>query len=260
MWKEQKWFTVEMIDSNTYAISEYKHWEKVHSYLLIGERYACLIDTGLGIGNIGDVVKSLTNKPVRVITTHFHWDHVGGHKFFNNIYIHQNDSNWMENGLPIPVKDIKQKLMKGLLQDQIPNDFNISNYTIYKGKPTIKLKDDDYIDLGKRVLRIIHTPGHSPGHICIYEEEKGYLFTGDLIYSGTLYAFYPSTNPIHFYDSIVKINSLQKISRLLPGHYNLDIPVKLLEKVKLAFEDIEKRKKLFQGSGTHIYESFKIKL
>lgn len=46
------WFTIEKIDNETYAISEYGHWEKVHSYLLIGKKYALLIDTGLGIGNI----------------------------------------------------------------------------------------------------------------------------------------------------------------------------------------------------------------
>ncbi|NLC43925.1 MAG: MBL fold metallo-hydrolase, partial [Clostridiales bacterium] len=40
------WFTVEEIDSMTYAISEYGHWEKVHSYLVVGDKYAALIDTG----------------------------------------------------------------------------------------------------------------------------------------------------------------------------------------------------------------------
>ena len=46
------WFTVGKIDQTTYAISEYGHWEKVHSYLLIGVKSAVLIDTGLGIGNL----------------------------------------------------------------------------------------------------------------------------------------------------------------------------------------------------------------
>lgn len=46
------WFTVQKIDSMTFAISEYGHWEKVHSFLLIGAEEAVLIDTGLGIDNI----------------------------------------------------------------------------------------------------------------------------------------------------------------------------------------------------------------
>ena len=46
------WFTVEKIDNNTFAISEYKHWEETHCYLLCGNVKAILIDTGLGVENI----------------------------------------------------------------------------------------------------------------------------------------------------------------------------------------------------------------
>ncbi|MEG1256722.1 hypothetical protein [Clostridium sp.] len=47
-----EWFEIEKIDDETYTISEYGHWEKVHSYLLMGKTFALLIDTGLGIVNI----------------------------------------------------------------------------------------------------------------------------------------------------------------------------------------------------------------
>ena len=43
------WFTIDTIDENTYAISEYKHWEETHCYLLNGTKHSLLIDTGLGI-------------------------------------------------------------------------------------------------------------------------------------------------------------------------------------------------------------------
>ena len=45
------WFTVEKIDEDTYAISEYQHWEETHCYLLCGTKRALLIDTGLGVAN-----------------------------------------------------------------------------------------------------------------------------------------------------------------------------------------------------------------
>lgn len=44
------WFTVDEIDENTYIISEYRHWEETHCYLLNGNMRSLLIDTGLGIG------------------------------------------------------------------------------------------------------------------------------------------------------------------------------------------------------------------
>ena len=50
-----RWFTVEAIDADTYAISEYAHWEEPHCYLLNGDRASLLIDTGLGVGQIAAV-------------------------------------------------------------------------------------------------------------------------------------------------------------------------------------------------------------
>ena len=52
-----KWFTIDQIDEDTYIISEYRHWEETHCYLLNGSSRSLLIDTGLGICNIYDEVK-----------------------------------------------------------------------------------------------------------------------------------------------------------------------------------------------------------
>ena len=49
---DDNWFTIEQIDRDTFSISEYKHWEETHCYLLCGEKCAILIDTGLGVSNI----------------------------------------------------------------------------------------------------------------------------------------------------------------------------------------------------------------
>lgn len=76
-----EWFTIEKIDEKTIAISEYKHWYQLHSYLVIGSERACLIDTGLGVENIRKVVESLTDLPILVTTTHVHWDHIGSHRY-----------------------------------------------------------------------------------------------------------------------------------------------------------------------------------
>ena len=81
------WFDIEKIDCDTYAISEYRHWEETHCYLLCGTTSAVLIDTGLGIANIKKVIDSLTALPITVITTHIHWDHIGGHRYFDNIAV-----------------------------------------------------------------------------------------------------------------------------------------------------------------------------
>ena len=67
------WFTVEAADADTFVISEYRHPEQTHCYLLLGDGRALLIDTGLGVSDIGAVVSSLTSLPVTVAATHVHW-------------------------------------------------------------------------------------------------------------------------------------------------------------------------------------------
>ena len=79
MGNNDNWFTIDQVDESTYIISENRHWEETHCYLLIGNDRALLIDTGLGISNIYEQVRKLTHKPVAAVATHIHWDHIGGH-------------------------------------------------------------------------------------------------------------------------------------------------------------------------------------
>lgn len=258
--KNEDWFTVEKIDNETYAISEYGHWEKVHSYLLIGKNNALLIDTGLGIGNIKKEVEKLTNLPVIVVTTHVHWDHIGGHNLFDTIYVYEDEVDWLKNGIGIPLNVVKKNVMAQPFIKNLPVEFDIDEYKVYSGNPNKILKDNDVIDIGERKIKIIHTPGHSPGHICFFEEDRGYLYTGDLIYKGTLFAFYPTTDPVLFKKSVDKISELKGIIKLLPAHNDINIQIDLMCKIKKAFKEIKDKNMLKQGTGTFDFGEFKIKL
>lgn len=260
MCNASNWFTVENIDNATFAISEYGHWTQVHSYLFIGKERAALIDTGLGIANIKEVVQRLTNLPILVITTHVHADHIGGHSLFTEIAVHENDKSWLENGIPIPIEQFRKYITKEPFTKKPPESFRIENYTVFTGSPSRILIDSETIELGNRTLEVLHTPGHSPGHICIFERDTGYLVTGDLLYEGTLYAFFSSTDPQLFAKSIHRLNALSHISTLLPGHNRLDIPVDLLSEADNAFDEISVQNKLKQGTGLHEFERISIKL
>lgn len=102
------WFTVEIIDHDTLAISEYRHWEETHCFLLLGSDKALLIDTGLGVSNIRAVVNRLTDLPVEVFATHVHWDHIGGHKYFQGIFVHEAEKTWLRQ-FPIPLQVVKNR-------------------------------------------------------------------------------------------------------------------------------------------------------
>ncbi|OBR91399.1 MULTISPECIES: MBL fold metallo-hydrolase [Clostridium] len=250
-----EWFTIEKIDEGTFAISEYKHWEQTHCYLLIGKEKALLIDTGLGISDIKSAVLNITDKPIQVITTHVHWDHIGGHKYFDNIAVYEKEKNWLCSKFPIPLQVVKANLMKESCF--FPKDFNIDEYKIFRGNVNLVVNDMDIIDLGNRQIQIVHTPGHSPGHICLFEKEKGYLFSGDLIYKGTLDAFYPTTNPFDFMQSIRKVKKMA-IQKIFPGHYNLNILVSIIDEIDKGFSELYETGKLKQGNGIYKFNNFSI--
>lgn len=65
------WFTIDKVDADTYIISEYRHWEETHCYLLNGNNRSLLIDTGLGISNIYDEVVKLTVSLLRLLLLTF---------------------------------------------------------------------------------------------------------------------------------------------------------------------------------------------
>ena len=225
----EDWFTVEKIDDDTFAISEYKHWEETHCYLLCGTEKAVLIDTGLGISNIKKITDSLTKLPILVVTTHVHWDHIGGHKYFDNIAVYETEKGWLSHKFPIPIQVVKKNLI--CKPCSFPKDFIIDDYQIFQGVPQLILHDKDCLDLGNRQLIVIHTPGHSPGHCCFYEPKRKYLYSGDLIYSGCLDAFYPTTDPQLFLQSVRKIQSLD-IKRVLPAHHQLCIRTNLIDQIE----------------------------
>lgn len=251
------WFTIERIDQETYAISEYKHYEETHCYLLLGKTKAILIDTGLGVSNIKEIVDSITSLPVQVLTTHVHWDHIGGHKYFKDFAVQEKEVDWIEESFPLSLSLVKQNLTSKPCQ--FPKEFSLDEYTIFQGTPTTIFHDTDRIELDHRTIEVIHTPGHSPGHTCFYERDKKYLYTGDLVYKGCLDAFYPTTDPKLFYESIQKVKKLD-IEKILPGHHTLDVPTDIIGRIDTAFETISMNGKLKQGSGTFDFGDFQIRL
>ncbi len=246
---DENWFTLDQIDGESYIISEYRHWEETHCYLLNGCERSLLIDTGLGICNIYDEVIRLTDKPVTAVATHIHWDHIGGHEFFADFYAHENELNWLNGEFPLTMEQVKEMVVD---RCDLPEGFDVNNYAFFQGNPTKVLKGNETIDLGDRLVQTVHTPGHSPGHICFWEKERGYLFTGDLVYKDTLFAYFPSTDPEAYLNSLEQISTLP-VKNVFPAHHTLDIQPEILGRMRDAFRQLKSEGKLHHGSGTFDY-------
>lgn len=239
------WFTIDQIDESTWCISEYRHWEETHCYLLNGRSRSLLIDTGLGIADISKPVGRLADRPVTAVATHIHWDHIGGHRYFPEFYAHEAELDWLNGGFPLPIGTVREMVLD---RCDPPEGFDVSRYQLFQGQPARLLADHDTIDLGGRVIEALHTPGHSPGHLCFWEPARGYLFTGDLVYKDVLFAYYPSTDPAAYLASLEKIAALGA-KRVFPAHHSLDVQPELPGRMRDALRQLKAEGRLRHGTG-----------
>ena len=137
-----------------------------------------------------------------VVNTHGHFDHVGGNGYFidADVAIHEADAEIVEKG---DVEKSYADFFDGKLNPRPVNK---------------RLKEGDTISAGGMELEVIHTPGHTPGSICLYEKKSGTLFTGDTVFSdGIGRTDMPGGNDEHLQASLDKISPFS-VKRLLPGH------------------------------------------
>lgn len=176
-------------------------------YLLIDEKTA-LVDSGTGkeiIKKIENLTEKFNiNKIDFLLNTHCHYDHTANdlivkEKWNAKIAMHENE---IVN---------ENSTLAGLFNKKlgsIPID--------------MKLKEDDLIDLGKIKLKVIHTPGHTMGGLCLYDEKTKSLFSGDTIFSdgiGRTDFYGGNFNELKkSVEKILKLKETPGIDNLYPGH------------------------------------------
>jgi hydroxyacylglutathione hydrolase len=147
-----------------------------NTYVLYNENnHCCIIDPGCYFPEERNGLKTFLENtglsPVLLINTHCHLDHVFGNKF---IY-----DTWK---LPLHLHE-KEKQMLDLAPAsgqmwQLPFDN-------YEG-PLVYLKPGEKIKIDDDELEIRFTPGHSPGHVCLYNETGGFVISGDVLFNGSI--------------------------------------------------------------------------
>jgi glyoxylase-like metal-dependent hydrolase (beta-lactamase superfamily II) len=176
------YFVVETIDPTTFAIGEPRYYQGNDSYLILGAQRAILFDAGTGLRDIVPVVRSLTNLPVTVISSHLHFDHVGALGRFDRTALLDDPS------LRARLRDSRLTLRR----------YEFLGFADRLPAPTFRVDEwwapDSTIDLGARRLRVLATPGHTPTSVSLYDEGRHQLFAGDFIYPGNLYAFLPGAS------------------------------------------------------------------
>ena len=132
-------------------------------YIVVGDEKVCVIDTMNGYNDLHKVVRSITDKPIIVVNTHGHPDHIFGNVYFDEAYMNPRDYPMAEMFLNEP--EFKEACEK-------------YNLKFPEFKP---IKGGDVIDLGGKTLEVYELPGHTPGGIVLLLKEDRILFTGDSI-------------------------------------------------------------------------------
>jgi glyoxylase-like metal-dependent hydrolase (beta-lactamase superfamily II) len=168
-----------------------------------------VIDSGTGFNftRLYQVLKMLKIqlKDIKhIVNTHCHFDHIGGNGYFieADVAIHEQDAEVVEKA---DAKKSYADFFDGKLK---PREVNI------------RLKEGDKVSVGGMDLEVIHTPGHTPGSICLYDRSGRILFTGDTVFSdGIGRTDMPGGSDQHLQSSLEKISKLE-VKTLLPGHGN----------------------------------------
>lgn len=159
---------------------------------------AVVVDPGFSPGLVHRMLEAEGRRPVAVLATHGHFDHIGSAAEFCGddlpFYIHEGDAlaltdpqRWGGDYPPVPVKDVRT------------------------------LNDGDELTFGGFRIEVLHTPGHTPGSVCYRTD--GWVLSGDLVFAGSIgRSDFPNSSPPDMERSLRRFQELPDPMDVYPGH------------------------------------------
>ena len=180
----------------------------VRFFLLAGTERALLVDSGMTVENVRALAGTLTDLPLLLLNTHADPDHIGGNGEFDSFLMHPAEAG---------------------------------NYYKTRGREGtfVPVWDGQVIDLGSRPLRIVHTPGHTPGSIAVLDERYRKIFTGDPIQDGRIYMFGIQREMHAYRESLRRIWRLRdRYDEIWPSHGTCPVTADLIPRLDEAAGEI----------------------
>lgn len=175
-----EWYAVERVTEHSWRITE---GGLFGSYLIEGDDRALVVDAGAGIGDLRGLVEKLTNRPVTLLLSHSHWDHIGNASQFENVIADEREHDGGRvagTGLAYgPDEWIADWRAAG---NDFPDEFDADNYRLEPATSVETVVPGDSIDLGETTVELIATPGHSRGHLGVLDRASGILYGGDVLH------------------------------------------------------------------------------
>ncbi|MBI2657192.1 MBL fold metallo-hydrolase [Candidatus Woesearchaeota archaeon] len=195
------------------------------SYIIGDEGEAIVVDAGWETDKLIGIAAKENLEIKKIILTHSHYDHVQkadelASKANAAAYFHEDDSNEIKRALKNPSVKI------------------------------IKLKDNDEIKVGNVKIKVIHTPGHTPGGICLLAGNK--LLTGDTLFVNAIgRTDLPGGDAAKLFESLQKLKKLDDNIEVYPGHDYGEIPFSTIggEKKTNPYFKCESKEQFFNLLG-----------
>ena len=168
--EDASWYeTIRMADGITLIHEPWiKPFYRCNIWHVRGRDRDMLVDSGMGVVSLREWVPLVTERALTAVASHTHFDHIGCHHDFDCRCVHAAEADLLAH----PTR--KNTLADPYVTDEIfdalpPEPYASATYAVKAAPATRLLEDGDHIDLGDRVFEVIHTPGHSPGGIALFE-------------------------------------------------------------------------------------------
>ena len=160
--------------------------------LLVGKEQALLVDAGFGLEDPTAFIGTLTDRPVRLILTHGHYDHAMGAQWFPEAAVFPED-------VPLAQEHRgtfwRQRMLDSAAEQGIQTD---AEAFLAAPEPRWTKLEEGRVDLGGLSAQVIACPGHTPGSAVVYVPERELLLTGD-DWNPVTWLFFPESLPVEAY-------------------------------------------------------------
>jgi len=255
------WFEVFLLPCGGWAIYEPGHFQEVISFLFEGRERALLWDTGLGIDDLRALAEGLTAKPLTVVNSHTHFDHMGDNWRFGAVHAADHPAARIRISRGLGPADVAEHRGPDQFSRPGPPGFDPAGYEI-RGADYIPVGEGERFDLGGRVFEVLATPGHSPDSLMLFDREHSILLTGDTFYPAALYTHLDagdgSASDFHAYRATMNrlARDYGRVRSLYCSHNEPVQPgAKLIEAAE-AFEAVAAGRRPFSedARGLRLYE------
>ena len=176
-----------------------------------------LVDSGMGVVSLREWVPLVTERNLTAVASHTHFDHIGCHHEFEERAVHRAEAEILAG--PTRASTLADPYVTDEIFDTLPPlPYASADYSVRGAGATRLLEDGDVMDLGDRHFEVIHTPGHSPGGIALWEAATGILFSGDIVYDGPLIEDTYHSDPQDYHASMVRLFDLP-VRMVHGGHF-----------------------------------------